>query len=290
MFSELRNIQGLDWQENGQAVLSGRLLHVLQRLDQRFLQWALDWGAEEFRFPAFLSARELDRLDYFRSFPHLATFPVALDGRPEKLRAFTDRPVDGDGAVRLGECAPVREVLTPAACYHFYVLFQDRCLERPADLTTVATCFRREAYYRPLQRQWNFTMREIVRLGTAEEVDEFLECFRERCRRLFLQIGLSIEWRPASDAFFDPPRNPRALAQRLDPLKTEMVFGGELAIGSLNVHRNFFGETFGINRGDQPVSSGCVAFGLERWLYALLCRFGPDDRTWPAAVLETDGT
>ena len=72
----------------------------------------------------------------------------------------------------------------------------------------------------------------------------------------------------------------------VDPVKTEMVFSGELAIGSINSHRSFFGETFGISRGDSPAFSGCVAFGLERWLYALLARFGPDPQRWPDALWE----
>jgi len=284
----MRHIPGLEWLPSGQAVLSGPLLEAFRFLDVRFARWARDAGAVEYRFPLFLSASELQRLDYFRSFPHLVTFPVALDEDPESLRAFAaaDEPLDGEGAVRLGKLAPAREVLTPAACYHFYVLLQGRELDAPENLTTVATCFRREAYYRPLQRQWNFTMRELVRIGTLEEVKEFLETMRARADELIAALELPVEWRVATDPFFDPTRNPKHLAQTLEPVKTEMVYDGELAIGSVNFHRNFFGETFGITRGGEPAFSGCIAFGLERWLYALLTRYGPDPRAWPAAVVE----
>lgn len=280
-------LEGLDWQgESGQAALSGALLRALERLDRRFLRWARAQGAEEHRFPIFIAARELEKLDYFRSFPHLVTFPVAVAASPEALRAFTEGPpVDGSGAVRLGACAPVREVLTPAACYHFYVRLQGRTLEAQRDLTTVAACFRREDHYEPLRRQWNFTMREIVRLGTAEEVKSFLASFRERLTRLFEEVDLPVEWTQATDPFFDPSKNPKFLAQMLDPVKTEMVFAG-LAIGSINFHRNFFGETFAIRRGGEAAFSGCVAFGLERWLYALLARFGSDEAAWPEALFE----
>src|SRR5207247_2179199 len=100
------------------------------------------------------------------------------------------------------------------------------------------------------------------------------------------EIDLPIAWQNATDPFFDPSRNPKFLAQKLDPVKTEMVFGGELAIGSINFHRNFFGETFGIRREGEPAFSGCVAFGLERWLFALLRRFGPDESAWPSGLME----
>ncbi len=275
---------GLDWREEGQAVLFGPPLAASDRLDRVFAGWAEEMGAEDYRFPTFLAARDLQRLDYFRSFPHLVTFAVALDDRPEALRAFaaTDM-VDATGAVRLGALAPVREVLTPAACYHVYALLQEQELKTERLFTTVATCFRREAWYRPLERQWNFSMREIVCLGTLAETRAFLASFRERTARFFAALPLPVTFEIATDPFFDPARNPKFLAQMVDPVKTELLFGG-LAIGSLNAHRNFFGETFGIHRDGEGVFSACVAFGLERCLFALLTTFGPDPEAWPAAV------
>ncbi|PYV43634.1 MAG: hypothetical protein DMG09_00355 [Acidobacteria bacterium] len=290
MALDLKKLDGIGWQENGQAVLSGMALAMLRRLDRLFLLWAGECGAEEYRFPTFIEAGQLHKLDYFRSFPHLVTFPVALDTSPEHLKEFSRSAViDEAGVVQLGKCAPVREVLTPAACYHFYVLFQGTELKTARNLTTVATCFRREAYYRPLERQWNFTMREIVRIGAAEEVKDFLADYRARIERFLSDIGLPVAWENATDPFFDPSRNPKFLAQKLEPVKTEMVFGGALAIGSINFHRNFFGETFDMRRNGEAAFSGCVAFGVERWLYAFLSRFGPDERSWPS-VLRSHGS
>jgi len=270
-------------------VLSGPLLDAWRRLDLAFLGWARALGAEEHRFPAFLSAAALDRLDYFRSFPHLVTFPVSLDPDPARLRAFAaSRPLREDGSVDLGPCAPVRDVLTPAACYHFYVRRSGARLDNPLDLTTVAACWRREERYEPLRRQWCFTMREIVRIGTAGEVQGFLDGMRASLARRFEAIGLPIEWRTATDSFFDPSRSAKFLAQTIEPVKTEMVFGDDLAIGSINFHRNFFGETFDIARDDRPAFSGCVAFGVERWLYAFLATFGEDPSRWPLEGLDRE--
>jgi hypothetical protein len=60
-----------------------------------------------------------------------------------------------------------------------------------------------------------------------------------------------------------------------------MVFREGLAIGSVNFHRNYFGEAFGISREGKEAFSGCVAFGIERWIYAWLTRFGPRAKDWP---------
>jgi seryl-tRNA synthetase len=277
-----RTPEGVTWRSNGQAVLSGAPLRLFQQLDRLFAHWAETEGAAEYRVPTFISARDLNKLDYFRSFPHLVTFPVALDCADDNLRRFKDgEPLAHDGSVRLTSLAPVEDVLTPAACYHFYVQWADAVLTERQVLTTCATCFRREAHYKPLERQWNFSMREVVCLGTSDEVKEFLAAFQARLTAFFAAIGLPIDWCTATDPFFDTTSNPRYVMQLLAPVKTEMVFGGELAIGSVNFHHSFFGETFNITRGSEPAYSGCVAFGMERWVHAVLTHFGADEREWP---------
>ncbi|MGI8806747.1 MAG: hypothetical protein ACR2KK_02625, partial [Acidimicrobiales bacterium] len=115
------SIPGLRWLANGQSVLSGPLLELADRLDRRFVTMASRWGAVDHRFPSFLSAAVLERIDWFRSFPHLATFPACLDENEANLARFTEgQPVTADGIVHPTDLAPIRDVLTPAACYHLY--------------------------------------------------------------------------------------------------------------------------------------------------------------------------
>jgi hypothetical protein len=275
----------LAWDPRGQSTLSGALLALLQRLDAVFLGLARECAAREVRFPPFLAARHLERVNYFRSFPQHATFPVHLEQAHENLRAFADQDaLDAEGRVRLTRTVAPAEVLTPAACYHVYPHLAGEELRSARFVTLLATCFRREAEYRPLRRQWAFSMREIVCLGSLPEVEAFLARTRGRVQELVERWELPGEWQQATDPFFDPKRNPKHLAQRLDPVKHELVFGGDLAISSVNLHRNYFGETFGITRAGEPASSGCVAFGLERWLHAILASFGPAPEDWPGPL------
>ncbi|HEX9782360.1 MAG TPA: aminoacyl--tRNA ligase-related protein [Opitutaceae bacterium] len=270
------------WYENGQSAFAGELLELFHGIDALFLSWAGECDAAEYAFPTFLPAASLAKLDYFRSFPHLVTFPVTLDADEDNLSRFAEgEPMDQSGAVNLARLAPVCDVLTPAACYHFYPLFKGDVLDGPRYVTTRATCFRREAEYVPLERQWSFSMREIVCLGTAAEVTAFLDGYRRRISAFFDEIGLGIEWKEATDPFFNAPKNPKYLMQKLDPVKTEMVFQDRLAIGSINFHRNYFGEAFEITRAKEATFSGCVAFGIERWIHAWLTQFGHDAKHWP---------
>jgi hypothetical protein len=270
-----------------QAVLTGSLLSLYKRLDAVFARLGAFERAPEVMYPTLIEAEHLARLDYFRSFPHLCTFACNLDRDADNLEAFARGPGldQATGGVALTSLAPVTHVLTPAACYHIYVDRAGETLPGFTTVTTRAACFRREPYYAPLERQWSFGMREVVGLGTADEVKAFLERGRARVDQLVAAWGLTIAWTPATDPFYDASTNPKYLAQKLDPVKTEMVHDGRLAIGSINFHRNFFGETFGIRREAEPAFSGCVAFGLERWVRAILDVHGLDAGGWPALEL-----
>jgi hypothetical protein len=116
-------------------------------------------------------------------------------------------------------------------------------------------------------------MREIVCLGPVEAVRSHLLSMKRKildfCARLELPVTIEV----ASDPFFERSGE-RATMQRLFPVKEEVVHRGSTAIASLNFHRNFFGERCSISTADgQAAFTGCVAFGIERWLHALLDRF-----------------
>lgn len=284
----LEETPGLRWSRRGYASLSGPLHALAGRVRARLDGLAATFGADPLAFPPFLPVAELQRIDYFGSFPHLATFPTHLDSREEReedVAGFAAAPLGGDGRAALPSTgmAPVHEVLTPAACYHLYVHFQGETFTRPRVFTTTATCYRREASYHPLERQWAFTMHETVAMGTAGEVRDFLDEARDRADALAAAAGLPVRWEQATDPFFRPSKNPQYLMQRIDPTKHELVYGDGLAIASINLHHDHFGRAFGIGResAGTPVTTGCVAFGVERWLAAIVREHGADPASWP---------
>jgi seryl-tRNA synthetase len=262
------------WHASGQVSLSGQLLRLAGQVDAALGLLAGVWDAEPERHPATLPASVLRRTGYMRSFPHQATFAVGLD--PAALDEFAADP-DQDPRSLLG---PATEILTPAACYHLYPAHEARALTGPLYLTTVNTCYRRETVYVPLRRQWSFTMREIVCLGTAGEAAEFARKTGAAAGRLCELAGLPVDWEQATDPFFRPMENPAYLLQKLSPVKHEAVYG-DLAIASVNLHHEHFGEEFGITRAGEPACTACVAFGIERWLFAITDAHGEDHRSWP---------
>lgn len=127
-------------------------------------------------------------------------------------------------------------------------------------------------------------MREIVCLGSTEAVQGHLRAFKVRILAFAERLGLGLEVAAATDPFYQPSSSV-AVMQKLFPQKEEFQYKGELAIASVNFHRNFFGERCRIRTRDgEPVFTGCVAFGIERWLHALLDRFAGDAGAALAAV------
>jgi len=276
----MESIPGLSWYDSGQSGLAGELLERHGALDALFLRLADRWKAAQAAFPPLISARELAKVAYFESFPQLFTVAAGLASDEQNLRAFTSGGMLDDGALKLTSLAPVREILAPAACYPLYIALQNREMPERAIFTVRSNCFRREREYHPLQRQWAFTMREIVCVGSGSEVRDFLEQSRAMLDGLFEKLSLDVRWEIATDPFFDP-RSPQSLMQRVDPVKREMLCDG-LAIGSINYHRHHFGDAFAIRRGEESIESGCVAFGLERWLHVLIRKHGTAYHHWPS--------
>jgi seryl-tRNA synthetase len=268
---------GVRWSAGGYAVLSGPALRLHRRLDALFARLAESWQADELSGSPLIAAEVLDRVGYFQAFPHLATFAVTLDRREASLRDFAGAPfapaATGGGLAVAAGAAPVHDVLTPAACYHVYPGFAGQTLDGPRLVTIASPCFRREARYLPLERQWSFTMREVVCLGSADEVSAFLAAARARVDGLLERLGLGARWAQATDPFFEPRARGR-LMQMAAPLKSELIHGAELAIASINMHQAHFGEAFAIERDGAPAFSGCLAFGIERWVSALTTSFG----------------
>ncbi|MFC4127443.1 hypothetical protein [Nocardia rhizosphaerae] len=255
---------------DGLAVLGPDVARVKYAIDAIFQQWATGINAQPWDLPALLTRSQLASFDYFDNFPHLAvaatpTMPADADGSPEEL------------------------FITSAACYGAYAALTGTSLEEPLSVTVATRCCRNEARYHGLRRLHQFTMRELVALGPADHATAHLMRFKPRVLSLTEHLGLSVQVQHATDPFFDP-NGSRALMQRLLPVKEEIVTDDGVAIASFNSHRNFFGNRARISFQGNPVHTSCVAFGLERWVYALDRKFNGDWAATRAAIASFDPT
>ena len=240
------------------AVLADAELAFVDALDAAICTAATRAGARALQFPQVQPMRLLDRAGYSSAFPQHVTVPVH------------------------GCCGQAHNdvALLPAACLPVYDHYAGRMQAGPTTVTTRNTCWRHERRFEPLRRQWAFTMREVVCIGTVTDVRSFLARWRRTLVDLADGLGIGATLLPATDPFFGPDQA-RRLFQQVAEAKTELVADG-LAIASLNNHGSHFARAFDLGCADLPARSACVAFGLERWLAAMRAAHGPDAATWPA--------
>jgi len=280
-------------EEKGIAVLGPLLASLMDFFERAFLDLAQGFGARPYRFPTLISAELLDRVEYFRSFPHSITFAAHLRTDLDVIEGFSEAAHIEHKALHVDPAAfaPVTAVLSPAVCFHYYGALSGARLSQGVCATAVGNCFRFESSnLASLERLWNFTMREIIFVGAKDFVLENREEARKRVAPLLEAWGLAYRVEGASDPFFVGEFKRQTAFQSAFQLKYEIRAlvphrQGTLAVGSYNYHQDFFGRHLDIRLQDgSPASTGCVAFGLERLAYAFLAQYGLEPAQWPEAV------
>lgn len=234
---------------------------LIERIDTFLLDWMTRSGAAPALPPPLIAVRDLERIDYFRNFPHQANVVSTV--------RTGDTPVTPDNleGARLNRAD---FVVPSAACYGMYVQYADSVLPAPALRTGRLACARAEDTYERFHRLRAYWVREYLYLGTADGAKAFVDDVVAWLQRVLDALGLPASIEPATDSFFDPDSS-KALLERISKAKQEIVYDGQLAVSSVNYHRNFFGESYDIRLPDGAhVHTACFGAGLERWAWMLL--------------------
>ncbi len=269
---------------------------LMHALDGIFVNLGRSLEAEEYAFPTLLPVEVLGRCQYFASFPNYLTLAHHLPEDIDVLQDFSARYRDTPPAeVSVAE-ARSENALSPAVCYHVYHTIEGAKLAPGQEGRTFlckGKCFRYESgSLHMVERLWDFTMREVVFVGSQDFVLARRAACLEWAKDLLDALGLRCRIESASDPFFAGEDMKKQLFQKALELKYEILVelphsGYRLAVGSLNFHQNFFGKTFSIaDPAGMPACTGCTAFGVERFALAFLAQHGPDPDAWPARIRE----
>jgi seryl-tRNA synthetase len=251
--------------------------------------------AEVLRFPPVMSRAQVERSGYLKSFPNLLGCVCGLHGSEREIDAAVSRfEVGGDWTTSL---TPSDLVLSPAACYPVYPIAAARG-PVPAQgwhFDVSADCFRREPS-RHLDRLQSFRMREYVCIGDPDYVSEFRERWMERAKRIARDLGLPFAIEYANDPFFGRVGQMKAVSQKQQQLKFELLVplrsdeGKPTACMSFNCHRDHFGLAWGIRAADgSPAHTACVAFGMDRLAVAMFQIHGKNVDRWPVEIRDQLG-
>lgn len=283
-------------EHNGIYSFGPLLTRLIEVFEGYFLSLAASFEAKPYRFPTLISAEKLGRVNYFRAFPHSLTFATHLREDLDVINDFSQHTEYQETGLNAPpeSFSRIQALLSPAVCYHLYFSLADQPLPGgKLAATAVGHCFRYESSnLNSLERMWDFTMREIIFVGSADFVLQNRERGRQQVAEFLDRIGLAYKVESANDPFFVGEFRKQAAFQNAFQLKYEIraklpFKDSTLAVGSFNYHQDFFGRHLNISLPDgKPVHTGCIAFGLERLAYAFLCQFGLELAAWPKLIRE----
>jgi seryl-tRNA synthetase len=291
-FAELEQAGIVTRMGDGAFAAGSLLTQLLTKLDSRVRMLAVaEFGAVENCYPALIPTSVLHRAGYFDSFPQLLMTAGRFHSDADAYQGFAAEfaAADSKAAFMDSRTEHTGHCLSPTVCYHAYHMLAGT--ELPADgrvLTACGKIFRFESHYhRTLERLWDFTMREVIFLGSREWVAAQRRNLVRAVCRVVDDLRLAGQLEVANDPFFgNGATAKRVMVQQALKMKVELrmpvVDGRDIAVGSFNLHGTKFGEAFDIRTPDgSPAYSGCIGIGLERIAYAFLCRHGIDPADWP---------
>jgi seryl-tRNA synthetase len=261
-------------------------------------------GFKEFMLPKLIPLEVMQKMPgYLDEMPDGMYYVCPPPREPEvfadfkrELKLTKQVPVD-----KLKECLKEPSyVLAPAQCEPFYEFFAGKRVKLE-DLPVKA--FDRSGWtYRwegggveGLTRVQEFRRIELIFLGKPDDVVKIRDDVKDKSVEVAEELGL--EWRvTVATPFY---MRGGGVAQDLTDSREIAVYDLEtllpynekwLELGSFNVHKTKFVETFKIKEAkNREVWTGCCGFGSSRWTVAFLAQHGFDSSKWPKHVRDRVG-
>lgn len=275
----------------GTFIFQGEFLRLAKFIDKYFFTFAKTLGGTEQQYPVLWPVDLFRRIDYFKDFPQnillvsgakkdhksLETIAAEYDSRHDFETIKVDENFD--------ECC---NALGPSTCDPCYYVLKDKVQEENNIYTALSKSFRNEfSTTDDLDRLTEFSMREIITVGSMDFVLGIRQQYIDFCINFLELVQLDSRIEIANDPFFtndsilknayqNSVNSKYEVTAKLNHLKTD------LPIGSINWHGDFFGKAFDVtNRDRQHIYSSCLAFGIERVIFAFLSQHGSKYHKWP---------
>jgi hypothetical protein len=281
----------------GRYGLGPQLVGLLGFFDRQLMQAIGRFSPEPHQFPSLIGADVLERCKYLRSFPHALTLVSHLREDLEAVQNFarSARWEDGKLTYSHSDLSGIECLLAPAVCFHCFAWLQNSQQSESRTFTALGKCFRYESgNLDGLERLWDFTMRELIFVGSQDYVLAQRQRAIDETVPLLDEWGLAYEIRSATDPFFIEEYASATFQLAFDlkfEVRADLPYKQKtLAVGSFNFHQDYFGRSLNIGTSSgEAAFTGCVGFGLERLVLAFLAQHGLDRNNWPDAVAREIG-
>ncbi len=252
---------------NGRLYVTGHVAGLFEKLDKLILKFAESEKAIEFYSEPLWHEEELPKFGYTPNNDNLF-----------QINHFNDEK---------------KLYWQNATCDNIWKSFENSVVDDFKVYSALGVCSRTEKNQVYFYERMNvFHMREIVAVGEKEQIIKFRERAIEFVIGLGQKLQLNFLLEQAGDPFFiednskanhdgDKYDLPEIIKIEYRPY---LYDDKTLACASFNIHGDFFAKKFNYSgkTGKEPIWTSCIAFGLERWCWAILVQFGTDFNKWPS--------
>ncbi len=278
--------------ENGMISLQKEALFLYKYFENIFRNIAIfiDDQCIEKSYPVILPINQYKKTGYLTNSPQYSMFCCSACENIQMLEQL-DKYADSE-AIEKYLNRPAY-ALSPSACFHTYLEYENQILDKNQTVTFTQSVFRNEGRfnYTDFGRLRDYHVREIVLLGNMEYVIEKRKKIVDQIITFIKEINLCGDISIASDPFIMPKMQKFKKIQVTEASKYEMHLNYEkeqkLSVASFNLHGTAFTHPFNIKIKEcQEAVTGCVGFGLERWVLAFLKQYGVNVKNWPQKIKE----
>lgn len=252
--------------KNAYNVYKQKKTNIINTIDNKIRDFLKDFDYETFQVPSLISKDTLNKCGYFSSFPHHITVAASF-------HSDSYENIINENNIKKEYLDDNLMYLTPAACLHVYPTLENDNNITEKIITSKVRVFRHEANFDGLTRLWDFVVREIVFIGNETYVKKKLDYFKNKSLKFAREISKSAKINEASDNFYPTVKNKvKKRLQKANHFKSELIItinNSEVALSSFNYHHTHFSQAFNFDQNCKIVT-GCVGFGLERWLAACM--------------------
>lgn len=254
---------------DGRISYGKEVKNIMKKIDDKIMSWAIEDNAWDICYPDFYRMKDLVQCDYITQF-----HPHCFFASTSNIDMFEQLQIESTDFVN-----------NPAVCMHSYIQYRDSIIkeDEPIVITSKGKCKRKEhTGYISMERLLDFTMREIIFMGTETYVLNKRNEYMKRSKQLITEMELDGNISVANDPFFKKEDKVKADFQRKFKLKYEMHLKipyneHMIAVGSFNYHGTNFSKAYNIkDSNNHYVHTACMAFGMERFAYACIEQKGID--------------
>lgn len=260
--------------DEGILALENKGVELFEYFDKKFKSFALEAGAVEENYPVLLPLMTLKDTGYMKTSPQHPIFINAIQEDMDVLdKSRNIELVDDCLDTAVG-------ALSPSACFHVYERYRNSVLEKEKAITLLQNVFRNESKssWGGFGRLRDYHVREIVFVGSQDYVDKSRNFMIERTKEFIKELGIKGDIECAADPFVLPQMQRYKLIQFHNKAKYEAVINyseeKQLAAASFNIHGRTFAKPFNIKVDGVDTVTGCVGYGIERWVLAYMCQYG----------------